>query len=678
MSERLVPPRLPPRPSPKSSPQLIVSDNVAVPLVGNDSQLETALTSSSESKATSSTTSPGDDQATFEAEAWRRKLEDAEIERYLTHFAKHVDHLRVPVVAKPEVVERPRIQDYTTSTLMARRRQLEAVRREDQETLASNDEATAKDPETPDVLAFSDASEIEWIAFVSAYLRYLVGPSTPPPPVEPFTLSRLRSNTERLYTVARPCWESFGQTVGDVLLWRNKLVTGTVVFTYFMLVTTSLLLPALLLAPLYPILKHRFFPPSIAQQYQASLAASSRADEISDLTEDLIDNAEEDTSALEPGQGIGVSVNFSGPTEYLRASVGEARAGLGSETASQAENVKRGKGKNRLRRGLHKLETEYGSAAVVVVGDLADLHEKVKNLYLWRSPRAANAFIAMLLSASIGAHFCPLWILVKLFQIAIGAVLFIIVPLIAAQERYEPMSWMAGSAPTDAEYAMELLKKRGISGESLVVGPSPSSMTKKDKLKDVSGRSSKWLETARQIAAGESQIKLAFAAPSADVAGQTTKGTDSASMAQRGPRLVLSQRDSSGHDRVSTYLAQYGRSPGNLRVSPEGISFHPLIPARIKVTPNEVTQTASTIDNVAIPDGDGNKTSIVRNRDIHIAMTDVVGIRKRDKRSLFVIISTGLEIECTDGTSVVFPFVAERDRAFTAVLSLSRQSFSKI
>jgi len=44
-----------------------------------------------------------------------------------------------------------------------------------------------------------------------------------------------------------------------------------------------------------------------------------------------------------------------------------------------------------------------------------------------------------------------LYVLVKLFQIAIGVVAFIVVPIIAAQERYEPMAWLFGDAPTDAE-----------------------------------------------------------------------------------------------------------------------------------------------------------------------------------------------------------------------------------
>ena len=73
------------------------------------------------------------------------------------------------------------------------------------------------------------------------------------------------------------------------------------------------------------------------------------------------------------------------------------------------------------------------------------------SLYLWRSPNSANGFTFLLLTASISSYLCPLWILVKLLQVALGVVAFVVVPLIAAQERYEPMAWMAGSAPTDAE-----------------------------------------------------------------------------------------------------------------------------------------------------------------------------------------------------------------------------------
>ncbi len=73
------------------------------------------------------------------------------------------------------------------------------------------------------------------------------------------------------------------------------------------------------------------------------------------------------------------------------------------------------------------------------------------SLYLWRSPTSATTSATILAVFSLASCFCPLWILVKLFQLAIGIVAFVVVPLIAAQERYEPMSWMAGNAPTDAE-----------------------------------------------------------------------------------------------------------------------------------------------------------------------------------------------------------------------------------
>lgn len=39
-----------------------------------------------------------------------------------------------------------------------------------------------------------------------------------------------------------------------------------------------------------------------------------------------------------------------------------------------------------------------------------------------------------------------------------------------------------------------------------------------------------------------------------------------------------------------------------------------------------------------------------KSKTVDIAMVDVVGIKKRDKTSLLVVVAAGLEIECVDGT----------------------------
>lgn len=70
---------------------------------------------------------------------------------------------------------------------------------------------------------------------------------------------------------------------------------------------------------------------------------------------------------------------------------------------------------------------------------------------MWRSPTASTNFALALAISAVVSHMMPIWIMVKLVEIALGVVAFVVVPLIAAQERYEPCSWLIGGAPTDSE-----------------------------------------------------------------------------------------------------------------------------------------------------------------------------------------------------------------------------------
>ncbi len=105
------------------------------------------------------------------------------------------------------------------------------------------------------------------------------------------------------------------------------------------------------------------------------------------------------------------------------------------------------------------------------------------------------------------------------------------------------------------------------------------------------------------------------------------------------------------------YFTQFGKTSGNLRISAEAISFRPLIPTRTKaqkpsVDPLlEIPESGSLVEQT-----DALSDKEKKPRVVDIAMSDIVGIKKRDKTSLLVVVAAGLEIECSDGTvGAVFP-----------------------
>lgn len=166
-------PTILPRPSqssPPSTPDLIGTDGV-VP--GNLALLPVA----SESGPNGSAISP------LDAATWRRKLEDEEIQRYLTDFGKvcsyrlcrrtrltseqHVRHLRVPIPAKaPPIMQRPQMADYTLSPMLQRRIRDRAVEAGSiQETAAVE---TSEKTESDVASGSASVGDVDWMAYVAA------------------------------------------------------------------------------------------------------------------------------------------------------------------------------------------------------------------------------------------------------------------------------------------------------------------------------------------------------------------------------------------------------------------------------------------------------------------------------------------------------------------------------
>ncbi|KAK4690064.1 hypothetical protein P7C73_g27, partial [Tremellales sp. Uapishka_1] len=700
-----------------------------------------------------SETAEGDEILRLDAKAFSLRLEDEAIERYLIDFKKHVHHLRVnvPSTEPVAILPRPLAQDYTFSAITRRKAVNEAiVKGSDVVDIPGNIEALGKsemreEPEKPVKLdelgqpgdpipVEKDEAwtwmDIDWVAYSSAYLRYLLGPPAPLPPLEPFTVARLRSNAERLYVVARPPWEAFGSAVGAICLWKNKVHTGIIVLVrrfartalitqiYTLLVISSLLLPALFLLPLYPLLKRRFFPPSPMSQYMALLEERKRVEEASELVEEVVDDQSSVVEGVHSFSGMGFKVDLNKAKDGLGLGGLEGvQEMLGEEDGEQKNGGKQAKKeKKKLKAMMRKLEEEVGAGAVVVLGDLADLHEKIKNLYLWRSPSTSKVFACILATLSLASYLTPLWVLVKLVEIAIGVVAFVVVPLIAAQERYEPMSWMAGNAPTDADCmypfsfpcasrltylstidALRLLRERALTGEPLVIpkskkmGSQPSlaslsssrslvpsttsrslalvpEETRKtdwEKMKTFGKKSARLIETSRQIAAGEREFKFGFSPPTQDAEqplGAGVKSITHLRLGKDGPGLMISEHAPPVEETEETvsYFAQFGSTTGNLLISSSRVAFKPLLPA---------SKGRAEKDK---------ESGIPKERSVDLDMNDVIGIRKRDKVSLLVVVASGLEIECVGGKLISFALVANRDQAFHRLVALSNKNFIKV
>lgn len=106
----------------------------------------------------------------------------------------------------------------------------------------------------------------------------------------------------------------------------------------------------------------------------------------------------------------------------------------------------------------------FGTPTQMMLGDLADLHEKVKSLILWRSPSATKRTISLLTLCGAWVTLADAHTVWKSVLLGIGIVAFALVPLQVYYPRYRralnPIWWVLWGCPTDAQFAISILRQR--------------------------------------------------------------------------------------------------------------------------------------------------------------------------------------------------------------------------
>ncbi|KAJ1018065.1 hypothetical protein NDA16_004934 [Ustilago loliicola] len=124
-----------------------------------------------------------------------------------------------------------------------------------------------------------------------------------------------------------------------------------------------------------------------------------------------------------------------------------------------------------------ELSEAYGRIATVILGS-SSTHERMRNLLLWRSPRASLRFTGLLLALALalGATRFDSSLMLQLPGLLLGLALFVWLPIILHQPTWAP-AWLSKvnpidvllyDVPTDAQHAILTLRRRAASGEQLV------------------------------------------------------------------------------------------------------------------------------------------------------------------------------------------------------------------
>lgn len=467
-------------------------------------------------------------------------------------------------------------------------------------------------PETED-------EKVDGIAWAIAYILASVERYAPEEldnsPDQRYREGKTRSHIERLYLIA-PFWESFLFGVRRVYRWDNPRRTSSFMMIYFTLWYLNLIPTTFLCVLIFYVCQFRFFPPDAS---------------------------------------------------YLHEQV-RARMARGIDADRLAERLRR-------RSRLDVLEiykrfvVAYGQETQLACGDIADFHEKVKNLILWRNPQATWRTLTLLGVLTVAVTFVPSFYIWKTTYALLGFTFFILLvsgcysiadlrgppaqsvsvwhpqPLQSHYPRFRrplsPIWWALWGAPTDAQFAIQLLRRRHLEKQH----------AKHPEAAQIDDEEGDRVHIKSSAGAMSSGIRNRFGKSSA--AHAVAYG--SMRPLRDNERGLIDLRDTKVQDgqitskprKLGSFFCQHHGVPGHLHVNTKMLYF-------------------VALHSHVNKEGKGRKTC-------KTSLEDISGLVKTKSIKLFVWSSSGLQVMRKQKGSLFFSNMPHRDNAFNLLLAVGSE-----
>ncbi|KAF9456188.1 hypothetical protein BDZ94DRAFT_1351112 [Collybia nuda] len=270
------------------------------------------------------------------------------------------------------------------------------------------------------------------------YLLPVLPPSRPQPPM--FTLGRFRLTAQRLYLATQPIfWIAWYQ---------------------------NLLLPWLCLRIFYSLVRRKLFPYPTYEDLQEHRSEITRAD-----------NFGRQISPRFPASSSGIIEIwrilqvFNHSTKNKAENSVHEKNGQKEGTPSSSED---GSGTSPNKEGTAIFDDTEDSqdmkdlkrTGLHILNELADLHERIKNILIWRRPASSQTYCAIVLFIFFVTLLLPTKYVVKLASLTGGIAFWHVIPILAAlppadRARLPPAF---SDVPTDADYSMKLISERIAAG----------------------------------------------------------------------------------------------------------------------------------------------------------------------------------------------------------------------
>ncbi|KZP31369.1 hypothetical protein FIBSPDRAFT_49641 [Athelia psychrophila] len=314
-------------------------------------------------------------------------------------------------------------------------------------------------------------------------------PSLPPAPLPapPFSLGRLRVTSQRLYLAVQPAYGPFFSTLARLATWKDRSQSLLFCAMFWTLWWYNLLLPALFLRTFYALIRRKIFSYPTVRELRERRAEVARASVFGDEVQ----------ARLMPSSPFGLTELWRIFKVFNKPKVDKAK-----DVIKESSNAK-GKGKYKDSTSPEKtdsqptreaptvldgseessLDTDSKRAILQSMAEIADLHERVKNIAIWRRPASSYFYSGIVLSLAILTFVLPAKYIAKL-GCAIGGFMFWhVTPVLAAMSAADRsrMPPALDDVPTDSDYAMDLISQRVASG--LHVKPTPLQRSKRTKMR---------------------------------------------------------------------------------------------------------------------------------------------------------------------------------------------------
>ncbi|KAI0825106.1 hypothetical protein BC628DRAFT_1419471 [Trametes gibbosa] len=431
-----IPPPLPPRPGAvKVSPP---SDDSSI----SGSEDETAtIGDASQGAANIGTTLIPEKEEELSEVQLRELYDDEEIERFLHLFSAYVREVRAPGAA----ASTPNLAQTASASAPA---------------LSDTLLASPSSPSVPDTRAPARSSLSERIAL--DYVLPLLPPPRPPPPE--FSLGRLKHTTQRLYVVLEPLFSLSILPLLKLATWQNSRRSFVYCGLYWVLWYHGMLLSALLLSVLYSLARRKLHPYPSLDELRAHRSRIERSHTFGAML----------SARLTATPALGVQDMWHLFKDYKETrrlkkaaksaekQVGQQDADPGDDTASIHSVASEQPVDDHEAEVKHERDEEdMKRLGLFLLGEVADLLERIKNIFLWRNP-SASIFYGAILFGWLILCLLPAQYLARAVGFVAGGLFWHIIPILAVIPKSERsrVPPLLSKVPTDAEYAMDLISQR--------------------------------------------------------------------------------------------------------------------------------------------------------------------------------------------------------------------------